>query len=189
MWPTDLKKMKTLKKGNSEEKKNQAERNLEYINEIDKRLANTFHAIEADDYASRMIWKEYFYDVLPLERKYEFIQDHSGFAREIGRVGDRPVMLGFRWWIVNGHPVLFYYCNSQIVDWKMIGDWLKKYMPHIKYTSDAENANNVLSECKKAEPKQKDLRIIRCYVCMDSKQVEERRIGYDSIMGPCTYCR
>lgn len=185
--------MQTLKKGNSEAKKFQAEKdfekNLEYINGIDKRLANTFHTIEADDYAFHMIWKEYFYDVHESARKYEFVQDHSGFARQIGIINKKPVMLNFRWWIVNGHPVLFYGCNSQVVDWEMIEDWLKKYMPHVKYTSDAANAHNVFSECKKIEPKQKEVPRIKCYTCMDSKQVEERRIGYDSIMGPCTNCR
>ncbi len=140
--------MQTLKKGNSAEKKIQAEkdleRNLEYINGIDKRLANTFHTIEADDYAYHMIWRDY-------KDKYYFVQDYSGFAREIGRINNRPVMLNFKWWIINGHPVLFYGCNSQIADWKMIEDWFKKYMPHVKYTSDATNAHNVLNYCHKIE--------------------------------------
>lgn len=31
-------------------------------------------------------------------------------------------------------------------------------------------------------------RVIKCYHCMDSKQVEGRRIGYDSIMERCPHC-
>lgn len=33
------------------------------------------------------------------------------------------------------------------------------------------------------------IRKTKCWTCMDTKQVEERRIGYDSIMGPCPDCR
>ncbi len=187
--------MQTLKKGNPNKtiaaKKKQAiaqakldeiaaKENLEFINNLDPRLAKTFLAIEADSYAYRMIWKEY-------KDKYTFVQDSSGLAREIGRIGKRPIMLEFSWWEVNGHRVLFYSCCSQLVDWKMIEDWLKKYMPHLKHTSDASNAHNVLRECAKEEVlvSQKQ---IKCYTCMDSKQVEARRIGYDSIMCKCPNC-
>lgn len=31
-------------------------------------------------------------------------------------------------------------------------------------------------------------RVIKCYTCMDSKQVEGSRIGYDSIMSRCPDC-
>ena len=145
--------MKTIKKGDPdktiEAKKLQGEkdleRSLEFINGFDKRLAKTFHAIEADSYAFHQIWKEYFYDVPKEKRKFNFVQDSSGRGLEVGRINKRPIVLNFRWWIINDRPVLFYGCNSQLVDWKMIEDWLKKYMPHLRHTSDATNAHNVLN--------------------------------------------
>ena len=145
--------MQTLKKGDPDktveakklQKEKDLERSLEFINGFDERLAITFHAIEADSYASHQIWKEWFYDVPKEKRKFDFVQDHSGRGLEIGRIDKRPVVMKFNWWIVNGHPILFYGCDSQVCDWKMIEDWLKKYMPHLKHTSDATNAHNVLN--------------------------------------------
>lgn len=145
--------MQILKKGDPnktvEAKKLQKEKelkeSLEHINKIDKRLAETFYAIEADSYAYHQIWKEYFYDVPAEKRKFDFVQDHSGIGFEIGKLDKRPIVLSFSWFIVNGHRVAFYCCNSQVCDWKMIEDWLKKYMPHLKHTSDATNAHNVLN--------------------------------------------
>lgn len=36
--------------------------------------------------------------------------------------------------------------------------------------------------------KETPVRVIKCHTCNDSKQVEVRRIGYDSIMGTCPNC-
>lgn len=197
MWLTNLntKTMRTLKKGDPDKtiaaKKEHAEkkaaRALEYINGIDKRLAESFYAVEADSYAYHMIWKEYFYDVTKEKRKYDFVQDNSGIGHTIGMINKRPVVLQFNWWIINGHRILFYSVCSQIVDWKMVEEWLKKNMLHLKETSDATNVHNVLRHCEKPEPKKVE-RIIKCYTCNDSKQVEVNRIGYDSIMGHCPNC-
>src|SRR3990167_7612178 len=120
--------MQTLKKGNPnltiEAKKLKKEKDfqesMEHINQIDKRLSESFYAIEADSFASHQIWKQWFYDVPKEKREYEFIQDHSGKAIEIGRLDKRPVVLDFSWFIINGHRVLFYYCSSQVCDWEMI---------------------------------------------------------------------
>lgn len=38
------------------------------------------------------------------------------------------------------------------------------------------------------EKKEESVKIIKCYTCMDSKQVEVNRIGYDSIIGRCPNC-
>lgn len=187
--------MITLKKGDpdktvaakQEQSEKQAARALEYINGIDKRLAESFYAIEADSYAYHMIWKQYFYDIAPEKRQYDFVQDNSGLGHEIGKIGGKSVVLQFNWWIINGHRVLFYHVMSQVADWEMVEKWLKKNMAHLKYKTDASNAFNVLRHCEKSEPKKVE-RIIKCYTCMDSKQTEHHRIGYDSIMGRCPNC-
>ena len=150
--------MQTIKKGDPnktvEAKKLQKEKELEeslkHINQIDKRLAETFYAIEADSYAYHQIWKEYFYSVPPEKRKFDFVQDYSGIGVTIGPMrshngSQMPIVLQFNWWIINGHRVLFYHASSQVVDWGLIEKWLKKYMPHLKRTSDATNAHNVLN--------------------------------------------
>lgn len=153
--------MRTIKKGDPnktiEQKRIKSEKELEeniaHINQIDKRLANTFYAIEADSYACHMIWAKYFHDVPKAERKFIVIQDSHLISFEIGRIGKRPIILSLRWYTVNDHLVLFYDCTSQLADWKMVEDWMKKYMPHIKEKSDAMNAYNVLRYCeKKPEP-------------------------------------
>lgn len=187
--------MRTIKKGDPnktiEQKQSKREKelkeNLAYINEIDSRLVNTFYAIEADSYACHMIWAEYFFNIPKDKRKFEFVQEPVGISFEIGRIEKRPIMLSFRWYTINGHLVLFYDCTSQLADWKMVNEWLNKYMPHIKEKSDAMNAHNVLRYCEK-KPESVPPIVIKCYTCMDSKQVEVRRIGYDSIMGKCPNC-
>lgn len=153
LWQKNLKHMQTLKKGNQnltiEAKKFQKEKDFQdsmnYINQLDKRLSETFHLIEADSFASHQIWKEWFYDVPEKDRKFIFVQDHSGRGFEIGRLDKRPVVLSFSWFIVNGHRVGFYCCDSQVSDWDMIEKWIKKYMPHVKHQSNATNAHNVLN--------------------------------------------
>lgn len=181
--------MRTLKKGDPKKTvaakkartENELKENLDVINSIDQRLAKTFFAIEADSYASHMLWKEN-------KEKYKFVQDQRGLMYTIGHFNKKPIVLECFWYYVNSHPVMFYNCCSQVVHHGMVDEWFSKYMPHIKHKDNAENAHNVLGYCveEKAEPPK---RIIKCYTCMDSKQVEVRRIGYDSIMGTCPNCK
>lgn len=60
-------------------------------------------------------------------------QLNPGCVLTIGYLDKRPVVLTIYWDEIEGELVGFYSCNSQVVDWKMIEDWLSK---HFKQTWD-----------------------------------------------------
>jgi len=104
--------------------------------DIDPRFAKTMFVVEADGYAMNGLWKEFSIEGKQFGSRGQYekdftrlnwIQDNPGKLYEIGTCDDRPVCVSFFWNRLNGHYVLFYSGSSQVVDHKMIEDWLYKY--------------------------------------------------------------
>ncbi len=67
------------------------------------------------------------------KRLYPSISIHweevsRGFSRKIGTVAKRPICIEGRYAILNGKRVMFYDGTSQLVDWKMIDQWMENYL-------------------------------------------------------------
>ena len=64
----------------------------------------------------------------------------------------------------------------------------------LSYDTRSDIVNSIAMKRKliteKSEALQKQrMSKIKCFHCMDSKQVESHTIGYDSIMKDCPYCK
>ncbi len=58
--------------------------------------------------------------------RVEWKQVPEGFATLIGELDKRPVYLEFSFAYINGHKIAFYEICSQVADYKMAEDYLKK---------------------------------------------------------------
>ena len=77
--------------------------------------------IEADDYSQFALWKE-FHELID-----NWQEVSCGYNIEIGKLNRRPIVISINYAILNGKKVLFYWGCSQLVDHKMIEDWIKHF--------------------------------------------------------------
>jgi hypothetical protein len=92
----------------------------------DELIAKTEFTVEADHYAIQSLWEKYakgamdptHYNVLNWE------QINPGLIRTIGYIKHRPICLEMSWVRLNGHLIMFYEGCSELVDYKMIDEWL-----------------------------------------------------------------
>jgi hypothetical protein len=62
-------------------------------------------------------------------KEYNFQQDTAGRMFQVGEFGGQPIWVSFIWYVVNGHYVCFYEATSNVVNWKMVEEWLKIQQP------------------------------------------------------------
>lgn len=63
---------------------------------------------------------------------YEYKQDLSGYLETIGYIGDRPICVAPLIHCIGGVNVLQVEATSELVDWKMIRQWVKNLVPEGK---------------------------------------------------------
>lgn len=109
--------------------------------------------IEANHNEQHSLWREFHY-----RPQYEFLyvknweQISMGRIIEVGTVDNRPIVISIFYAKLNGKKVMFYYGCSQLVDHKMIDDWIQMYtLETIRYDNgyrwahcDAMNFHNCL---------------------------------------------
>lgn len=86
--------------------------------------------VEATYNEQHMLWERYHYRPDPDPDQVQiksWEQTMMGRGVQIGTVDDRSINVSISYAILNGKKVLFYYGVSQLVDHKMIEDWLKMY--------------------------------------------------------------
>lgn len=88
---------------------------------IAKRLKKVFFVVEANSYESMMLWKSN----EESDAKRQWKEDNSGDTVTVGEVDGRPVNVTFFYTTIEGRVVAFMNPISQMVDWKMIDDWLE----------------------------------------------------------------
>ena len=89
-------------------------------------LQETKFVVEADSFAQLTLWREYAKDST---RKTDlntltWEQINPGSMRTIGFIKKKPVSIELTWARINGHIIMFYNACSQMVDHKMVEDWL-----------------------------------------------------------------
>jgi hypothetical protein len=93
-------------------------------NELAKFLDGVIGVVDANSYESMCLYMEN-----DREQKRPWKQNSSGLLETVGIVDGRPVCLSLLTNEVDGHKLLFIEATSQIVDWKMIEEWLQRSMP------------------------------------------------------------
>lgn len=119
--------------------------------EIVRFLEGVVGCVEANSFEKHSLWKENHYLADDARHKREWKDNHSGYGITIGCVDDRPVHLSLRIATIDGQKILFYYATSQVVDHKMIREWLEVNLPDTAKgnypggynTTDATNFHNV----------------------------------------------
>lgn len=110
-------------------------------------LKDVVGVVKATSTEKFYLWKEY-HNSLEL---FTWKEGGGGPMVTIGHVGDMPVCICLLVDVVEGHRILFVDATSQVVDWRMVDEWLKKHLPQSAYNergyineTDAFNFVNVL---------------------------------------------
>lgn len=119
--------------------------------EIARFLEGVVGCVEANSFEKHSLWKENHYLADDARHKREWKDNNSGYGITIGCVDDRPVHLSLRIATIDGQKILFYYATSQVVDHKMIREWLEVNLPDTAKgnypggynNTDATNFHNV----------------------------------------------
>ncbi len=77
--------------------------------------------VEANSFEHMCLWKKWHQ-----EGGIDWKDSNSGTGRTIGYLDGRPVFLSLRCADINGLRVLFWFCTSQVADYRLIGEWFKE---------------------------------------------------------------
>lgn len=86
------------------------------LTDLDARFADCEFLVEADSF---FVWKEW-HAAVPWKN------DNAGITTQLGVLDNRPIMLTILFAKINGHRVAFYESGSQLVDHKLIHDFLEE---------------------------------------------------------------
>lgn len=100
-----------------------------YIDPQDKDLfKDVVFLVEASHTEQHFLWKENFYEKT---RQFDAVKswedEGMGHGITIGQLDKRPVCVTMFYAKINGHRVMFYEGTSQVVDHKMIEEWLQHW--------------------------------------------------------------
>jgi hypothetical protein len=98
---------------------------------LDPRFADTFFVVEADTFAQHALWRQHAKDAPQnandQSQKVAWRSDSLGVLLTLGELDGRPVCVSFTWATLNGKRVLFYNATSEVVDHKLVGEWLQAH--------------------------------------------------------------
>lgn len=124
-------------------------------NDANRRAA--VYLIEADDFAQLRLWIEHAEGgdgqgwKSPFKR-VPWEQITLGYSHAIGEFGGMPVCVCVSFARVKGHVVAFYEPTSQVVDHRMVEEWLKTEFPASRGKTNAQNFHNCLGELDRVTP-------------------------------------
>lgn len=119
---------------------------------IEGYTARTEYLVEADGFAKQELWARW-HD----RYKVPWKDFGMGTSREIGRIDKRPVCVTVFWSQIGREKVVgFWHATSQVVDYVMIEEWLKKEFPRVgaRCTADAMNFHNIMHSIQDATGEQ-----------------------------------
>lgn len=105
-------------------------------NEILKFLEGTVGLVEANSYESMSLWQEH-HNI----RGRSWRSENSGYLVCVGTFSKLPIYVSMLFSYVEENKILFWYPTSRIVDYQIIEEWFKTYMPRSAFQSDSEYLN------------------------------------------------
>lgn len=119
--------------------------------ELVKFMEGVVGVVEANSFEQHCLWKENHFLEDDARHKREWKDNTSGMGETIGYVDGRPVAISLRTAIIDGHKIMFYYATSNVIDHKMICEWLLLNLPDTAKvsgpagynTTDATNFHNI----------------------------------------------
>ena len=97
--------------------------------QLKERIDNTEYLVEADDDHFMYLWRRYstesdFTSTQHKMPQFKWEQVNPGVGLHVGTIDDRPIMVAISWNLIDGALIGFYYGMSQLVDHKMIEEFL-----------------------------------------------------------------
>ena len=107
----------------------------------DKYLDGVVGVVEADSYASHMLWREYAkqaekFSLNDGSKRYDWQATSSGYCVNVGSIGGREIWISVLTHTVGGHKLLFWYVTSPVADYDKCEDWLIANLPPTAFRSD-----------------------------------------------------
>ena len=81
--------------------------------------------VEATRFEDLRLWQ----DVKKYRPEWTLDQSLSGPLVTVGHIGDRPICISVFVHTIGGERIAFVEATSQLVDWKMIEEWLMEHLP------------------------------------------------------------
>lgn len=101
------------------------------------------YAVEANDFERQCIWEKY-------HDRCKWEQDICGSFFQIGTLDNRPVTVCLDWVTIDGKKVLFYHSPSQVVDYKLVEEWIRKNaLTSAGMKADSANFHIILIEIRR----------------------------------------
>lgn len=149
----------------------------EWVNPHKEFLKDVVGVVEATNTEKFFLWKDYHSD----QGRLAWVNSNSSTMIQLGKIDNMPVMMSMCIDVVAGHRVMFVECTSQVTDWRMVDEFLKKHLPQSAFNDrgyinkvDAMNFWNVL-------PTRPEPNISRCTRPPDGWSCS-RAVGH---VGPC----
>lgn len=108
---------------------------MSYLTEF---LAGVIGVVEATSFEKHCLWQQEHQ-----ERGRQWKQNLSGYIPQIGELDGRPICVSLFTAVVDDHKILFIEATSQLVDHRMIEEWLKKNLPASALKDDGKHINHV----------------------------------------------
>lgn len=99
--------------------------------------------VEANNHEQHQLWVDHFYKPradMPRQIK-NWKEVSMGHGITIGQLDKRPIVVSVNYAYLEGKKVMFYYGCSQLVDHKLIEDWLQYFTKKIKWDNDTRWAH------------------------------------------------
>jgi len=125
--------------------------------ELNERIEKTEYLVEADSAHSHFLWQEWADEARgmgytsPYDKPSFKWKQHQGIMLEVGRIEDRPICITIMWNEIGGALIGFYNASSQLVDHKMVEEFLKKKFKDTPKT-DTMNFAHVIGYLEKRKP-------------------------------------
>jgi hypothetical protein len=103
---------------------------------LDSRFIDTIYLIEANSYERQALWAEF-------HTQLRWEHDCIGAVIQVGELDNRPVNIDVLWTKIDGYRIAFWDACSQVVDHKMIEDWLRQNLPKVPKTNSM-NFHNMI---------------------------------------------
>ena len=86
--------------------------------------------VDANSFETLSLWQQN--QIRDNQRTWE--ESRNGYLVTVGQMDDRPICLSVSYATIDGHKILFIDACSEVVDYAMIEEWLKKYLPETAWT-------------------------------------------------------
>lgn len=114
--------------------------------DIKQMLSDTKYAVEANSFETSALYTNFVIGGRARDTS-SWKQINLGTVATIGHIGSRPICISLFWNRIYGELVLFWDATSEVVDYKLIKDWLDSHLASGAKMRDSGNFHNIVDAC------------------------------------------